>query len=42
MNINVSQINCGLIKENNFYNNLIQKWLDDNDVLMYSTHNGHK
>ena len=21
-----------------FYNNFIQKWLDDNDILMYSTH----
>ena len=25
-----------------FYNNLMQKWLDDNDILMYSTHNEDK
>ena len=25
-----------------FYNNIIQKWLDDNDILMYSTHNEAK
>ena len=24
------------------YNNLMQKWLDDNDILMYSTHNEGK
>ena len=22
-----------------FYNNLMQEWLDNNDILMYSTHN---
>ena len=22
-----------------FYNSLTQKWLDDNDILVYSTHN---
>ena len=22
-----------------FYNNLMQKWLDDNDILMFSIHN---
>ena len=22
-----------------FYNSLMEKWLDDNDILMYSTHN---
>ena len=25
-----------------FYNNLMQKWLDNNDTLMYSTHNEGK
>ena len=25
-----------------FYNNCMQKWLDDNDILMYSTHNEAK
>ena len=25
-----------------FYNSLIQKWLEDNNVLMYSTHNERK
>ena len=24
------------------YNNLMQKWFDDNDTLIYSTHNGSK
>ena len=25
-----------------FYNKLMQEWLDDNDILMYSTHNKGK
>ena len=25
-----------------FYNSPMQKWLDDNDILMYSTHNEGK
>ena len=25
-----------------FYNSPMQKWLDDNDILMYSTHNDGK
>ena len=25
-----------------FYNNLMQEWLDNNDILMYSTHNKGK
>ena len=25
-----------------FYNNLMQKWLDDNEILMYLTHNEGK
>ena len=28
--------------EKEFYNNLMQKWLDNNDVLMYSTHSESK
>ena len=28
--------------EKEFYNNLMQKWLDNNDILMYSTHNESK
>ena len=37
MNLIINQINCGLIKEDNFIINL--EWLDNDDVLMYSTHN---
>ena len=25
-----------------FYNTFMQKWLDNNNILMYSTHNEHK
>ena len=39
LNLNASHTNYGLIKEKN-YNNLVQKWLDDNGVLMYSTLKG--
>ena len=38
MNLIVSQINNTLIKEE-FYNKIMQDWLDDNDVLIYTTHN---
>ena len=38
MNLVVSQINNTLIKEE-FYNKIMQDWLDDNDVLIYTTHN---
>ena len=38
MNINVNQINNGL----ELYNSFMQKFLDDNDILMYSTHNEGK
>ena len=31
-----------LIKEKNFNNSLMQKWLGDNDILMYLTHNEGK
>ena len=29
-------------QEKEFYNNLMQKWLDDNDIVMHSTHNEGK
>ena len=29
-------------QEKEFYNSPMQKWLDDNDILMYSTHNEGK
>ena len=32
-------INYGLIKEDDFIITLMQKWVDENDTLMYSTHN---
>ena len=41
MNLIVSQISYGLIKEET-YNKLMQKWLDNNNILMYSTHNEGK
>ena len=39
MNLIVNQINYGLIKEENFYNKLMREWLENNDILLYSTHN---
>ena len=36
MSLNTNQINYGLI------NSLTQKWLDDNDILMYTKHNEGK
>ena len=39
MNLIVNQINYGLIKGREFYNKRMQEWLDNNDILMYSTHN---
>ena len=38
----VNQINYGLIKEDNFIIKLMQGWLDNNDILMYSTRNKGK
>ena len=29
-------------QEREFYNKIMQEWLDDNDILMYSTHNEGK
>ena len=40
MNLIVNQINYGLIKE--LYNKLMQEWLDNNDIFMYSTHSEGK
>ena len=31
-----------LDKGGEFYNNSFQKWLQDNDIVMYSTHNEGK
>ena len=39
MNLIVTQVNYGLIKEENF---TIQEWLDNNYILMYSTYNDNK
>ena len=41
-NLNASQTNYESIKEKNSTIVLCQKWLDDNDILMYSTHNEGK
>ena len=42
MDLNANQIKYGLIKEKTFYNNLVQKWLDNNNILIYLTHNEGK
>ena len=39
MNLLVNKTNYGLIKEKNF---IMQKWLDKNDILIYSTGNEDK
>ena len=39
MNLLVNQTNYGLIKEKSF---IMQKWLDENDILIYSTGNEDK
>ena len=42
MNLSVNQINSRLEeKGREFQNKLMQKWFDDNDILMYSTHNAN-
>ena len=41
MNLTVNQLNHALIKEE-IYNNLMQKWLSDDYILMYSTYNKDK
>ena len=41
MNLTVNQLNHALIKEE-IYNNLMQKWLSDDYILMYSTYNEDK
>ena len=40
MNLIASQIWVDQGRE--FYNKLMQKWLDNNDILMYSAHNEGK
>ena len=42
MNLLVNQINYGLIKEKNFIAKIMQEWLENNNILMYSTHNEGK
>ena len=42
MNLIVNQINHELTKEGNFIINLKQEWLNNNNVLMCSTHNEGK
>ena len=42
MNLIVTQINYGFDQGREFYNKLTQEWLDNNDILMYSTHNEGK
>ena len=39
--INYSLINYRLIKGDNFIT-IMQKWLDNNDILMYLTHSAGK
>ena len=38
MNSNVDQNNFWVDQRREFYYNLMEKWLDDNDVLMHLTH----
>ena len=42
MKLNANQINYGLIKEENFAIVPWKNWLDNNNILMYSTHNEGK
>ena len=39
MNLNVNQIDYVLIKGIEFYNKLMQSWLEHNDAIMHSTYN---
>ena len=39
MNLNVNQKELWVNQRKEFYNSLMQKWLDDNDILMYLSHN---
>ena len=39
MNLIVNQINYWLIKEDNFTKKTYAEWFENNDILMYSTHN---
>ena len=40
MKLIINHINY--VQEREFYNKLIQEWLGNNYILMYSTHNGGK
>ena len=42
MNLNAIGINSGLIREEIIVIALCKKWLEDNNILMYSTHNEGK
>ena len=42
MNLIVNQINYWLIKEDNFTKKTYAEWFENNDILMYSTHNESK
>ena len=42
MTLIVIQINYGLIGEQNFTKKYLKEWLDNNDILMLSTHNEGK
>ena len=38
MNLIINEINLWVDQEREFYNKLMPEWLDNNDILMYSTH----
>ena len=42
MNLSVNQIKLWVDQGSEFYNNPVQKWFDDNDILTYSLHNEGK
>ena len=42
INQDVNQTRYGLTKGSKLYNNFFEKWLKDNDIEMYSTHNEGK
>ena len=42
MNLIVNQINYGLIKEEHIAKKIIQEWLNNNDIWMYSANNEGK
>ena len=42
MNLSVNQIKLWVDQGSEFYNNPVQKWFDDSDILTYSLHNEGK